>query len=303
MNHFKMSIQTKGRYWVITLNNWTQEEYNDIISNTCFEYYCIGKEVGAQGTPHLQCYFVFKNRIKGTQIKKLKGFARTNLKPKSKNSTHQQCRDYITDNPDKDDAADFIEFGALPKGGGQGRRSDLDLVAEAITSGSTIREIAVAHPTTFIRYGRGIRDLATTVAPKRPKKIFDLDSFPFHPIIMEKGYSHLIWGPSGCWKTSYCRSLYPDALMVSHIDDLLRFDPKEYTAIIFDDMCFTHLPRTAQIHLVDQDDDRSIHCRYNTAFIPAGTIKVFTSNVREIFLMDDPAIKRRIKIHHINLIN
>ena len=46
--------------WVFTLNNWQDEEYNDIINDKVPKYckYCIvGKEVGElKGTPHLQGY-------------------------------------------------------------------------------------------------------------------------------------------------------------------------------------------------------------------------------------------------------
>jgi hypothetical protein len=83
------------------------------------------------------------------------------------------------------------------------------------------------------------------------------------------------------------------------MDDLGNFDIANHTGIVFDDMCFKHLPRTAQIHLVDQDDDRSIHIRYTTAFIPAGTPKVFTSNTPDIFEVHDEAIDRRIHIVHL----
>lgn len=109
-----------------------------------------------------------------------------------------------------------------------------------------------------------------------------------------------MWGPSGVGKTSYLRSRFPNALWVTHIDDLGTFDSAIHTdGIIFDDMSFTHLPRTAQIHLVDMDDDRSIHIRYGTATIPAGTQKFFTSNVREIFDLNDAAIARRVRVHHV----
>lgn len=84
---------------------------------------------------------------------------------------------------------------------------------------------------------------------------------------------------------------------MSHIDDLLKFDPKKHEGIIFDDMDFKHVPRTAQIHLVDTDFERSIHCRYACARIPAKTKKIFTTNEFNggIFLINDPAIARRIK--------
>ncbi len=85
--------------------------------------------------------------------------------------------------------------------------------------------------------------------------------------------------------------------MCSHIDDLKRFDPDIHSGIIFDDMDFRHMPRQAQIYITDIDNDRSIHVRYDTVFIPAGTKKIFTCNEEGFPFIDDAAIKRRYELH------
>ena len=117
---------------------------------------------------------------------------------------------------------------------------------------------------------------------------------------MDLSKSQILWGASGTGKTSYALSLYPQALLVSHMDDLTRYNPELHSAIVFDDMSFVHLPRQAQIHLVDQDHPRSIHVRYQVATIPANTIKIFTCNdINGAIFLEDPAIDRRIEKHHI----
>ena len=105
--------------------------------------------------------------------------------------------------------------------------------------------------------------------------------------------STIIIGPSGIGKTTYAKlkSMKP-SLFVTHIDDL-KFMQKDIKPIIFDDMTFKHLPLQAQIHLVDRDEDRSIHVRYGTVQIPAGIEKWFTCN-EEPFL-DHDAITRRVQ--------
>lgn len=59
--------------WCFTLNNYTNDD-EMFLSNFCQDYcsYLIyGKEVGKEGTPHLQGYFVCKQRMRLLQLKKL----------------------------------------------------------------------------------------------------------------------------------------------------------------------------------------------------------------------------------------
>lgn len=109
----------------------------------------------------------------------------------------------------------------------------------------------------------------------------------------EEPTSAVLVGPSGCGKTTWAIQKAPKpALLVSHMDDLRYFDPTYHQSLVFDDMKFTHMPLQAQIHIVDQDWPRSIHCRYRTAPIPAKTQKFFTCNEQPF--TDHQAIERRI---------
>lgn len=111
--------------------------------------------------------------------------------------------------------------------------------------------------------------------------------------------SWVIVGQSGCGKTSWAKYNAPKpCLFVTHIDDLKHFKSSTHKSIIFDDMDFKHLPRTAQIHIVDVNDGRSIHVRYGTAYIPAGIRKIFLAN--EYPFIEDPAISRRVTLLSIN---
>lgn len=135
--------------------------------------------------------------------------------------------------------------------------------------------------------------------PVKQAKTFELDTFSFHPIEFDYTKSNILVGAPGCGKTSYVRSLFPEALFVSHMDQLSGFDSDVHTAIIFDDMSFSHMPRTAQIHILDIEQDRAIHIRYSIAEIPAGVKKFFTSNTEDLFDFCDGAISRRCAIHRI----
>ena len=105
--------------WCFTLNNWTEAEYSSIfneleISNKFF--YVIGKEVGAQGTPHLQGYIALKDKmkkfrmtifenmcirdgIKSMRCSRAKGTAQQNLTYCSKEN--EFCTNIVTPKPVK----------------------------------------------------------------------------------------------------------------------------------------------------------------------------------------------------------
>lgn len=107
-------------------------------------------------------------------------------------------------------------------------------------------------------------------------------------------------GPTGIGKTSWAiKWSEKPSILISHIDDLKQTDLRKLKSIIFDDMTFTHWPRTSQIHLVDQHFDRSINARYSNITIPKNTQKIFTSN-EEPLLLSDQAIKRRVHIINLN---
>lgn len=58
-----------GEKWFLTINNWTQEDWDqlDHIFRSRFdiiEHAAMGKEVGKEGTPHLQIYMCFKHRVR-----------------------------------------------------------------------------------------------------------------------------------------------------------------------------------------------------------------------------------------------
>lgn len=104
----------------------------------------------------------------------------------------------------------------------------------------------------------------------------------------------VVVGETGVGKTTWAlqRAQKP-CLVASHIDDLKGLN-NGIKCIIFDDMDFSHWPRTSQIHLVDGDLPRSINIRYGVAKIPAGIQKIFTANYYPF--VQDEAIKRRVDL-------
>lgn len=68
----KMARQ-QSKYWVFTLNNYTEEELKDISSwtKTGVKGVAYGKEQGENGTPHLQGFIVMEKRCELGTVKKL----------------------------------------------------------------------------------------------------------------------------------------------------------------------------------------------------------------------------------------
>lgn len=81
---------TRSRYWVFTLNNYTEadpDRISGLVSDGVASYVVIGKEVGANGTRHLQGYIEFSQRLRFSRVRNLLG--RCHIE--SRNGTAQQA--------------------------------------------------------------------------------------------------------------------------------------------------------------------------------------------------------------------
>lgn len=133
--------------------------------------------------------------------------------------------------------------------------------------------------------------------PRRPQYVHKYEGTRWTLPLRTSFKNLFVYGPTGTGKTQWALHHFRNPYLCSHIDELRNFDANQNDGIVFDDMSFHHMPREGIIHLLDWDEDRSIHCRYYCAYIPAGTKKIFTSNktFEETFPIDDyGAIRRRI---------
>ena len=269
-----------ARGWCYTLNNWTNAEFSSLKNLEC-KYHIIGREIGEKGTPHLQGYLSFEKTCRIKSLKKLNERIHWEM-AKDGEKAINYCM--------KEDSDPFIKDNRK-----QGQRSDLINLTRELNEGKSVTEVAKAYPSDYIRYHAGIEKYAKLVQVSSESAEYSLvECCKYVKLFPIQNYTSVVIGDAGCGKTQYALSHFVKPLLVTHIDDLLNLQ-QDNDGIVFDDMDFTHWHRTHQIHILDYDNTRSIHCRYRTASIPKHTFKIFTGN-KMMFNWGDDAIWRRMSV-------
>lgn len=173
----------KVRSIVFTVNNYDNTENAILRDWGQVSYFCIGKEVGKTcGTPHLQGYVEFQQQVTLGAVKRK--LPRSHMEPRRGNA--EQASKYCK----KD--GDFEEFGEISR---QGKRSEVDDLADAVVRGESIRQIAMENPSGYLRYNRGVIALKCALIVPRAE-------VPTVTVII---------GPTGAGKSRAARELTTDA--------------------------------------------------------------------------------------------
>jgi len=161
---------SRAKHWCFTLNNYSCEQ-PDILANLFardeadIAYICWGREVGAEGTPHLQGFVSFRSKRALKYVRVFIPRAHLEIARGTPSEAIAYC--------EKDGV--FTEFGARPAGRGQ--RSDLDAVKSAIDGGATMEELAETYFGSFLRYHRGF---ALYFGLRQQPRCFTPDVFVFY---------------------------------------------------------------------------------------------------------------------------
>lgn len=140
-----------ARNWCFTLNNYTDDEISLLRTiSSQVRYLCFQKEIGQEGTPHLQGFISFK---KQTSLRSVKALVSNRAHFEISKGSPKQNRDYCSKS-DSGIEGSFEEFGELP--GPSGQRNDLDEFKKAVKNGD-------------IRNKRDCRELYSDVYAKYPK--------------------------------------------------------------------------------------------------------------------------------------
>ncbi len=171
-----------SKHWVFTINNYTDVDY--VRNHHTVNYIIHGREVGTDGTKHLQGYVFFKNRKRLTAVKKL--FPRAHLE--IKRGTAQEAIDYCK----KD--GDFDQEGTPPVNdlpGNTGERWQLACdLAEQGKFDEIPRDLWIRYIHAFLR----IRQLKAST----PDKLATINNL-------------WIVAPSGYGKSTYAWNKFPEA--------------------------------------------------------------------------------------------
>lgn len=195
-----------SKSWCLTLNNYTQAEYDSILEWPV-TYGVIGKEIApATGTPHLQAYFTFLKAHRLTALNKLLPRGHWLIAKGS------DIDNYIYCNKSKD---------SIVIGSKQAKAASSSLT-DAITTikSEGLTSLILTDPELYIRHHSGLERYAARLQTPRN----------FKPTVI------WIYGPTGTGKTRYVYDNHPLNDIYTAPDDLKFWDGYENQPVtLFDD--------------------------------------------------------------------
>jgi hypothetical protein len=229
---FIVFMPNGAKNWCFTLNNYTEEDVAllDALGSELagIKYLVYGKEVGENGTPHLQSYVSFDRRRGLAYCRSLiSSRAHFEIARGSACQNAEYCKK----------EGDAKEFGVVPRG--QGARNDLVSVVQAIKDGASKRELLDVHPQAYARAYRMCQDALLIFGKCRQ----------WQPEVV------VYWGETGTGKT---RRAYEEATQGNNGSAYLHpgggwfdgYDGEE--RVIFDDFGGSEFKLTYLLKLLDR---------------------------------------------------
>lgn len=219
----RTAVSTRSRCYVFTINNYDKMEVNVIPDLQAklkerAKYFVMGKEVGEQGTPHLQGFVWFKNQLVFNTVKEIFSECRAHIEVAR--GTAFQAATYCK----KD--GNFEEWGVPPVS--QGEKGELGAIAQK-EKWSEIRDLAKEGKMSEIleQYPR------EGIASYRTLKMLRHDFRPV-PDTLQVLDNYWFYGLSGAGKTRRVEREFPgyyDHLLDKWWDD---YDGEE--TVLYDDI-------------------------------------------------------------------
>lgn len=231
-----------------TLNNYTEEEYEYLTSSELIDrvsYHIVAKEVGAQGTPHLQGYTVLRRASRFTGLKRL--FKTDRVHVELRRGTHEQASDYC-----KKSDPEFFEYGTPPNDAVAVKPSSYSLISQCETYEEACSLVERNNPRDWYLSGDRIREnlkrkFVPEFSPYVP--IFEVRDFrPPQELVdwvnswqVSRTPCLFLIGPSKFGKTAWARSLCEPHTYWKGMVNLDEFNPAS-GVVIFDDFEWKYMP-------------------------------------------------------------
>lgn len=171
---------SRSRNWLFTENN--PEGLLDPEDWPGLKFCVYQLEVGEQGTEHFQGYCEFENPVRLATLQDCIPGAHWEVR----RGTAQQAREYCMKEDTRVEGP--FEWGTPSA---QGARSDLEEVARRLQDGESVRDVAIAFPSQYIRYSNGFARFQQLIQPRRSSKT----------------YCWVFYGSGGSGKSSLARRL------------------------------------------------------------------------------------------------
>lgn len=191
---FVMVCRSKHRAFCFTLNNYTDVQIDDFKDFVC-QYLVFGKEVGAQGTPHLQGYICFKHPRSFEAVRRQLAPAHVEVAQGSAESNYVYCTK----------AGDFWEKGVKPASMMPAR--DRELVGKDAVAAKNKLYMETDLLDLVVAGDLHIGQLPTI---KRARMILAAEGKPYHHPGLRGCWYH---GPPGTGKSRFAHETYPDAYL------------------------------------------------------------------------------------------
>lgn len=205
----------RAKNWVFTINNYDEFELTKLsnagrdlelpyskrqgnrITNGRLQLRCLGyqSETGERGTPHIQGFVCFSQAVYFSQIEA--GFTRGDgshkIRLATMRGTPQENATYCSKGASADGRVPYTFYGDLPPG--QGGRTDLSRLVQAIREGAGERELFIQHGEEFLKFANGIKRARLLFVPARSYK------------------TKVCWcfGPTGSGKSRWVNEVEPGA--------------------------------------------------------------------------------------------
>ncbi len=184
MNTTQQKRRKQSRYWVFTINNPVERDtpaYNE----ETMDYLVYGKELGKDGTPHWQCFVVFKKKRRRHQIARI--FNRAWIDAMYEYSTPPKASTYCKKE------GSYVEHGTCPLSKSRLQSIKMKRKWEDVRTAAKEGNLDLVPADIYVRYYAAI---------KRIKQ----DHYVAPPDL-EGVCGTWIHGPPGCGKTRYVKAM------------------------------------------------------------------------------------------------